>query len=196
MNFQAEITCEDPGNNIYKFDGFIKVPKSLFDGGVSGYSTINNLTSNITFPLTSDNLLLRGTTLKNAEWIYGAVVYTGHSTKIMMNTSNARVKMSRNERMLNRQIIYIFIMQLILCVFASIYGTLWERANREKSYEYLHIAFVHKKVWMNYLVWTLVRFGSWILMFTYFIPISLVVTVEIVRVCQALFMTWDIDMYD
>lgn len=33
-------------------------------------------------------------------------------------------------------------------------------------------------------------------MFTYFIPISLVVTVEIVRVFQALFMTWDVEIYD
>jgi len=33
-------------------------------------------------------------------------------------------------------------------------------------------------------------------MFTYFIPISLVVTVEFVRLAQGVFMTWDYEMYD
>jgi phospholipid-transporting ATPase len=98
--------------------------------------------------------------------------------------------------MLNRQIVYIFIMQVVLCIFASIYGTHWELEKRETTYGYLNITFVHKKVWINYLLWTLVRFGTWILMFTYFIPISLVVTIEIVRVFQALFISWDVEMYD
>ncbi len=38
--------------------------------------------------------------------------------------------------------------------------------------------------------------GTWVLMFTYFIPISLVVTIELVRVAQANFINWDVDMYD
>lgn len=49
---------------------------------------------------------------------------------------------------------------------------------------------------MNYLVWALYRLGSWILMFTYFIPISLVVSIEFVRIFQGLFMTYDVEMYD
>ncbi len=45
-------------------------------------------------------------------------------------------------------------------------------------------------------MWALMRLGSWIIMFTYFIPISLVVTIEGVRVAQGMFMTWDLSMYD
>jgi hypothetical protein len=49
---------------------------------------------------------------------------------------------------------------------------------------------------MNYFIWAIFRLGSWILMFTYFIPISLVVSIEFVRIFQGLFMTYDVDMYD
>ena len=38
--------------------------------------------------------------------------------------------------------------------------------------------------------------GTWILMFTNMIPISLMVTVELVNFWQAMFMTLDMDMYD
>ena len=49
---------------------------------------------------------------------------------------------------------------------------------------------------MNYFMLCIVRLGSWILMFTYFIPISLVVTIEFVRLIQGEFITYDIEMFD
>lgn len=59
--------------------------------------------------LISDNILLRGSSLRNTEWALGIVVYAGHQTKIMMNSSSAKFKMSKLERLTNRQIVYIFI---------------------------------------------------------------------------------------
>lgn len=37
-------------------------------------------------PLDSNNFVLRGCSLKNTEFVYGLVLYTGHDTKIMLNT--------------------------------------------------------------------------------------------------------------
>ena len=139
---------------------------------------------------------MRGTFLKNTEFIYGAVVYTGHNTKIMKNSSQSKMKTSRNERMLNKQIMFIFIIQILTCLFSAIYGTIWEQRNKDKSYIYLNINLTHKKVWVNYFIWTVERFGSWLLMFTYLIPISLIVTVELVRLGQASFITYDSEIYD
>ena len=38
--------------------------------------------------------------------------------------------------------------------------------------------------------------GTWILIFTSFVPISLLVTLEIVKFFQGFFMQWDVLMYD
>ena len=38
--------------------------------------------------------------------------------------------------------------------------------------------------------------GTWILIFTNFVPISLLVTLEVVKFGQAIFMTWEWRLYD
>jgi len=38
--------------------------------------------------------------------------------------------------------------------------------------------------------------GTWILLFTNFVPISLLVTLELVKFLQAMFISYDADMYD
>lgn len=87
FDFKADIQCEPPGTNIYKFDGVVKVGELIEDSTV--------------YPINSDNLLLRGTILKNTDFLYGAVVYTGHNTRIMMNSGATKMKTSKNDKMLN-----------------------------------------------------------------------------------------------
>ena len=48
-----------------------------------------------TVALAHEHLLLRGTTLRNTEYVYGIVVFTGHETKVMKNTASARMKFSK-----------------------------------------------------------------------------------------------------
>ena len=52
--------------------------------------------------------------LRNTRWIYGVVVFTGHETKLMRNTTAAPIKRTRVERMTNVQILFLFILLLIL----------------------------------------------------------------------------------
>jgi len=40
--------------------------------------------------LSVENLLLRGSSLRNTDWVIGVVVYTGHDTRIMRNSVNAK----------------------------------------------------------------------------------------------------------
>jgi len=60
------VKCEKPNNAIYKYEGTIQIPQKQ--------SAIS---------LGADNLCLRGSTLRNTDYIYGCVVYQGHQTKIM-----------------------------------------------------------------------------------------------------------------
>ena len=106
-NIAGTVICETPNDKIYKFEGSI---------------TLTNLKKKKS--LNSENLLLRGSSLRNTEWIYGFVVYTGHQTKIMMNSANSKFKMSSIEKGTNKQIILIFVVQMIMCLSAAIIGTI------------------------------------------------------------------------
>jgi phospholipid-transporting ATPase len=59
------------------------------------------------YPLTSETVLLKGSILRNTEWIYGITVYTGHQTKVMKNSLKARQKKSKIELQTNTYILLI-----------------------------------------------------------------------------------------
>ena len=54
-----------------------------------------------------DQMLLRGSSLRNTEYIYGISIYTGHDTKVMMNSSKSRPKFSKIEIAMNLSLIHI-----------------------------------------------------------------------------------------
>lgn len=68
----TSVDCENPNDMLYRFEGNLEL-----NGG--------NLVS-----LGPDQILLRGSSLRNTEYIYGLVVFTGHETKIMKNSVNSR----------------------------------------------------------------------------------------------------------
>lgn len=67
MQLNAEIRCEAPNNRLYNFEGTM------------------NINNDIVISLDPENILLRGSSLKNTDWIIGIVVYAGHDSKLMMN---------------------------------------------------------------------------------------------------------------
>jgi phospholipid-transporting ATPase len=113
------IKCELPNDQIYKFEAsynLVRVQRSV--------------------SLNIENLLLRGSSLKNTEWVVGVVMYAGHQTKIMMNSANSRFKMSTIEKGTNKQIILIFIVQILMCLMSAIIGTIFQFS---KDLEYLDL---------------------------------------------------------
>jgi magnesium-transporting ATPase (P-type) len=85
----SRIECENPNELLYKFEGNLQM-----SGGV-------------TIPLSVDQILLRGSSLRNTTYIYGIVVFTGHETKIMKNSVKSKMKFSKLERSTNTYIIII-----------------------------------------------------------------------------------------
>jgi len=69
--------------------------------------------------LRSDNLILKGCIMRNTEYIYGFAVYTGHDTKVMMNSSKPRVKWSQLEQATSKSILIILLTQSILSLIAQ-----------------------------------------------------------------------------
>ena len=82
------------------------------------------------------NVLLRGCTLKNTEYVYGIVLYVGNDTKIMQNSKKAPRKISNMMRMMNNILYSVFAFQIsLVIVFASL-SLKWTTNNAE-SHDYL-----------------------------------------------------------
>ena len=105
----SRIECETPNALLYKFEGNLH----LQNGEV--------------VPMGTDQILLRGSSLRNTEWVYGVCVFTGHETKIMKNGTKSRPKKSKIEIATNRYIIIIMGIQVLVSLFGAVYATIWQQ---------------------------------------------------------------------
>ncbi|KAJ8667378.1 hypothetical protein QAD02_009040, partial [Eretmocerus hayati] len=175
MNFKANIHCEPPNRHLYEFNGILRD------------------TNKPSVPLGPDQLLLRGAMLRNTRWVFGVVIYTGHDTKLMQNNTNGvPLKRSTLDRLINTQILMLFFILLMLCLLSAFFNMLWTNAN-ESGLWYLYTDSLSltgaksKSFAFNLL--------TFIILFNNLIPISLQVTLEVVRYVQATFINMDIEMY-
>jgi len=177
-SFIGVVECRGPNEFIYEFDAKIKYHPTSHD-----------------FIYVDKNCFLpRGCSLKQTEYIYGLVVYVGHNTKIMKNSPNARSKISKIEYIMNLQIIIIFCVQLSLSLTASLLNLIWSNENFEqlKTYIFIREEHFHK----GFFLLLISRIGTWILIFTNLVPISLLVTMEMVKFVQGIYISWDYRIYD
>ncbi|CAF0845998.1 unnamed protein product [Brachionus calyciflorus] len=171
-NLSAIIEYEPPNQNLYEFVGNLKIDEQR------------------TIPINPDQILLRGSQLRNTEWIYGIVIYTGHETKLMKNSNSPPLKRSQIEKATNNQILYLFIILIVLSLVSTIICSLWVS---EKGGGHWYIGFNEEDFQSDNFAYNFITF---LLVYQNLIPISLQVTLELVRFCQAFFINWDEEMYD
>ncbi|XP_043112706.1 probable phospholipid-transporting ATPase IA isoform X6 [Puntigrus tetrazona] len=168
MRLSGRMECESPNRHLYEFVGNIRL---------DGHSTV---------PLGPDQILLRGAQLRNTQWVHGIVVYTGHDTKLMQNSTSPPLKLSNVERITNFQILVLFGCLLAISLVCSIGQTIWK-------YQYGNDAW-----YMDLNYGGAANFGlnflTFIILFNNLIPISLLVTLEVIKFVQAFFINWDTDM--
>ncbi|XP_071863932.1 ATPase phospholipid transporting 8A1 isoform X3 [Bombus fervidus] len=170
MNFRANIQCEPPNRQLYEFNGVLRE------------------TNKQPVALGPDQVLPRGAMLRNTRWVFGVVIYTGHDTKLMQNnTTTAPLKRSTLDRLTNTQILMLFFILLLLCLLSAIFNVLWTKAN---SYGLWYLG-LQEEMTKNF-AFNLLTF---MILFNNLIPISLQVTLEVVRFIQATFINMDIEMY-
>ena len=137
-------------------------------------------------PLDKNNLLLNGAVLRNTQWVIGLAVYTGRETKLRMNLMDRTFKQSTVEAKVNRYILFIILLQMGMCAATAVLAAM--SADKWRLHTYFSADFP------GYI-------NGVILFFTYFLllntmlPISLIVSLEIVKVIQAFFMEKALDMY-
>ncbi|XP_034454748.1 phospholipid-transporting ATPase IA [Hippoglossus hippoglossus] len=170
MRLSGRMECESPNRHLYEFVGNIRLDRHS------------------TMPLGPDQVLLRGAQLRNTQWIHGVVVYTGHDTKLMQNSTRPPLKLSNVERITNFQILVLFGWLLAISLICSIGQTIWK-------YQYGNDAWYMD---LNSPDGGAANFGlnflTFIILFNNLIPISLLVTLEVIKFIQAFFINWDTDM--
>ena len=165
--------CDMPNPDLHRLDGKIKLE---IDNAVCDY------------PVTSNQLLLKGSVIKHTCWAIGFVLYTGLNNKIILNSKPPRVKISKIESRMNKYLIGIFLAQMVLCCVCAY--THHSSYHKHSNYydNYIHMDQPH-----NFE--SFITFFTYLLLLNTLIPISLIVTMEIVKVLQGLFIRWDIGMY-
>ncbi|KAG0346180.1 hypothetical protein BG004_002265 [Podila humilis] len=147
-------------------------------------------------PVTMTNVALRGSWLKNTEWVYGVVLYAGVDTKMMRNLKNTGLKFSTMETKLNRMIVAIFVFNAFLLVGSMCFAYIGSHSAtlRAPAAWYTTVdapEFTPPSSSARIFVGQLMNF---FVVYTFVIPISVFISVELCRVVQALWMIWDEEM--
>ncbi|CAD8048326.1 unnamed protein product [Paramecium sonneborni] len=157
-------------------------------------SVLGDFEGSIHFPngqkkvLNGKQLLLRGAFLRNTKFIIGVITYTGEDTKIMRNAEPSRIKQSTIENTMNKLILGILGVQIIACALSAILSSWWLNKSFSK-----HLYIIIRE--NNYTLLSTISFFSFFLLYNTMIPISLVVSMEFVKVFQCYFINKDQDMY-
>jgi phospholipid-translocating ATPase len=179
-DFRALIRCEDPNANLYAFVGSMEFGEQQL-------------------PLSPQQLLLRDSKLRNTDYIYGVVIFTGHDTKVIQNSTDPPSKRSKIEKKMDKIIYFLFGLLFTMAFTGSIVFGIFTRRDLENDRMrrwYLRpdaadIFFDPRRA----AAAAVYHFLTALMLFNYLIPISLYVSIEIVKVLQTIFINRDIHMY-
>ena len=181
------IQCDLPNPSLYMLNGKANM---RFNG-------IGN-----EFPLDAKNLLLKGAKLRNTDWIVGIVIYTGHNCKLMKNAKDPILKISSVESLLNKLLVGILFLEIFLSIISCICHSVYYNNKDELviSSSRINDTEKTKSSWIDYLPLKLaadstLSFFTYLLLLNTMIPISLIVTLELVKIIQGLFIGFDAESY-
>ncbi|KAK4979506.1 phospholipid transporting ATPase, partial [Elasticomyces elasticus] len=174
---------EPPHANLYSYSGVVRWKQR--DPKNPEATPIN-----MAEPVSINNLLLRGCTVRNTEWVLGIVAFTGEETKIMLNSGITPSKRAKISRDLNWNVIYNFIVLFFMClVTAIVEGVTWGQGHN--SLDFFDFGSYGGTPALNGFI----TFWSAVILFQNLVPISLYITLEIIRTAQAFFIYSDTYMY-
>ena len=190
------IEAEAPNPHIYKFEGSLSLHPE----------------NDTPVPLNADQTLLRGATLRNTQFIYGAVVFTGVDTKLHRNSAPAPLKRTKMERFLDKAVLIMFGIQALFCLFSAtglfIYSSLFGVNSWYNKDEYPGLDDILPFI----LPWrvpdistppseflplftAVLGYFTFFILYNVMIPISLFVSLDTGKFIQVFFINSDIEMY-
>uniref|UniRef100_A0A0D9X7E4 Phospholipid-transporting ATPase n=1 Tax=Leersia perrieri TaxID=77586 RepID=A0A0D9X7E4_9ORYZ len=177
--FKAFIQCEDPNEKLYSFLG------TLHYNGQQ-------------YPLSPQQILLRDSKLRNTTEIYGIVIFTGHDTKVMQNAMEPPSKRSSVERRMDKIIYLLFVSLFAIASFGSIMFGIRTRAELSAGNYAWYLRPDNSTMYFDPNRPTLAaicHFLTSLMLYVCLVPISLYISIEIVKVLQSTFINQDQNMY-
>ncbi|XP_041988181.1 phospholipid-transporting ATPase IF [Aricia agestis] len=162
------IEVPNPVADLYTFYGRLEIPR------------MDSL------PLTPDNIMLRGSRVKNTEWAIGCAVYTGEETKLALNSKYSGNKFSSSEAAVNCFLVFFIYLLVIEMAFSLVAKVIIDKWNYQRQ-AYLGTPEEHPLNARSILQ----DLFSFLLLYYYIIPMSLYVTIELYKFIGALFIGWD-----
>ncbi|POM73128.1 Phospholipid-transporting ATPase, partial [Phytophthora palmivora] len=162
MKLSATMEYEQPNNRLYNFTGRIEFGPNKEAA-----------------PIGPSNIILRGCSVRGCAYIYGVVIFTGSETKLMQNARSTPSKQSNVYKVVNRCIVLIFTTQFVLCIISTICNTIWMHKYQDNLW-YFSSAFTQTSSGSN-----LVSFFTFLILYNNLVPISLYVSLDMVKVMQA-----------
>uniref|UniRef100_A0AAQ4S0Y4 ATPase phospholipid transporting 8B2 n=1 Tax=Gasterosteus aculeatus aculeatus TaxID=481459 RepID=A0AAQ4S0Y4_GASAC len=168
----AALVCEPPNNKLDRFCGTLYWRDKKYT-------------------LTNQNMLLRGCVLRNTETCYGLVIFAGPDTKLMQNSGSTKFKRTSIDRLMNTLVLWIFGFLVCMGVILAVGNAVWEREVGSLFQSYLP--------WDpsvdNFLFSAFLSFWSYVIILNTVVPISLYVSVEVIRLGHSYFINWDQEMF-
>lgn len=165
--FRGSIHSEAPNPDLYNYEGNIR-------------------SHGVVLPLTNDQIIYRGSILRNTPSIRAVVIFAGEETKIRLNASkNIRIKRPSMQSRVNRIVLVIVAFVISLSIFCTCGYYLWH-SRIETRLWYLDTA-----TQISFFP----LFVSFLILFNTMVPLSLYVSMEIVKWIQQALLEFDIDLY-
>ncbi|KAL9230570.1 hypothetical protein vseg_005907 [Gypsophila vaccaria] len=169
------IECPNPDKDIMRFDANLRLFPPFIDNDVC--------------PLTIKNTLLQSCYLRNTEWACGVAVYTGNETKLGMSRGIPEPKLTAVDAMIDKLTGAIFVFQIVVVTVLGVSGNVWKDTEARKQW---YVLYPEEGPWYELLIIPL-RFE---LLCSIMIPISIKVSLDLVKSLYAKFIDWDLEMFD
>ncbi|KAF7536393.1 hypothetical protein G7054_g4524 [Neopestalotiopsis clavispora] len=160
----AEVVSEDPNLDLYNYEGRVTLEGE-------------------TMPLTLNEVVYRGSVLRNTAHAFGLVINTGEECKIRMNANKEiHAKSPAMQQKINRIVLFLVAFVAFLSVGLTAANAIWKN-------HYLHNGWYVTSVSVKEIL------IGYIIMFNTLVPISLIVSLEVIKLGQLLLLQ-DVEMYD
>ncbi|GMM27567.1 hypothetical protein DAMA08_002830 [Martiniozyma asiatica (nom. inval.)] len=177
------VATEPPSKDLYSFRGVLKY---------KNFSNVNDtIGKDAHEPITIENVLLRGSVLRNTNYAMCVIIATGDDTKIIMNSDVTPAKKSKISKNLNAFVIINFSLLFVLCFVSGLINGLFYHSETGQS----RLFFDYEPYAPTPAANGVLSFFVNLILFQTLVPISLYITIEIIKTFQAYFIYSDVEMY-